>query len=335
MFPAAVTVSVRAIRPLLDYVRSLGEDPQTLLSASEVDAATLHEPEARVPHTAAIRIWNEARTITGDPDLGLNVAASLRHGAFGAVEYVARTSPTLGAAFERVFRYHRAMHDVAETRFEVNGDRAVLSHQLPTGSAPRLVSDFVVAGWVTIGRQVTGAHWSPIEVRFPHAAPGDLAAYQRVFSAPVVFDHPRAELIVTASTLDLPVLTADPALHLVVSERAASLVNGAAPVEGIVDAVRRIVATELCDGEPTLAKIATRLHMSSRTLHRRLTAERTSFRTVVADVRRELAIRLLRDDRLAIGEVSFLLGFSEPSAFHRAFRRWMGHPPAVFRAEHV
>lgn len=101
--------------------------------------------------------------------------------------------------------------------------------------------------------------------------------------------------------------------------------------ENIVDSIRRVLADDLCDGEPSLDRISTRLHMSARTLHRRLVEQGTTFRHVLADVRRELAERYLRERQLAIGEIGFLLGFSDTSAFHRAFKRWTGQAPLAFR----
>ncbi len=95
--------------------------------------------------------------------------------------------------------------------------------------------------------------------------------------------------------------------------------------------LHRLLGEELCGGSPTLEHLAARLHMSARTLHRRLAEEGTTFRRVVTDVRRELAERHLREQRLAIGEIGFLLGFSEASAFHRAFKRWTGWPPLAYR----
>ena len=101
--------------------------------------------------------------------------------------------------------------------------------------------------------------------------------------------------------------------------------------EAVTDLVRRLLAGELCNGEPTLEEIVPRLHMSARTLHRRLEEEGTSFRQVLAEVRREIAARHLSERRLAIDEIAFLPGFSEPSAFNRAFKRWTGHAPLGYR----
>jgi AraC-like DNA-binding protein len=105
--------------------------------------------------------------------------------------------------------------------------------------------------------------------------------------------------------------------------------------ETVTGTLRRLLEDELPDGEPTRKRIAARLHMSARTLHRRLVDEGTSFRKVLTRVRREIAERHLRERRLAISEIGFLLGFSEPSAFHRAFKRWTGRPPHAYRQRHI
>jgi YesN/AraC family two-component response regulator len=107
------------------------------------------------------------------------------------------------------------------------------------------------------------------------------------------------------------------------------------PVETTADIVRGVLAGELTEGEPTLEHLSKRLHMSARTLHRRLAAEGTTFRSVVTKLRMELADRALREPHLPIGEIAFRLGFSEPSAFHRAFKRWTGWQPLAYRRAHA
>jgi AraC-like DNA-binding protein len=120
-------------------------------------------------------------------------------------------------------------------------------------------------------------------------------------------------------------------LSSIVEAQASAMLEAAPAGEGAIDSIRRVLTDELCDGEPTLERVAKRLHMSGRTLHRRLKEQGASFRLVVGEVRLELARRYLRERQATIGEIAFLLGFSEPSAFHRAFKRWTGHSPAAFR----
>jgi YesN/AraC family two-component response regulator len=116
-------------------------------------------------------------------------------------------------------------------------------------------------------------------------------------------------------------------------------VTGATRIPSVVETtsetLRRLLEEELCGGDPALPHMAARLHMSARTLHRRLDEEGTAFRQVVDEVRRELAERHLRERVLPIGEIGFLLGFSESSAFHRAFKRWTGWRPLAYRQAHA
>jgi AraC-like DNA-binding protein len=118
----------------------------------------------------------------------------------------------------------------------------------------------------------------------------------------------------------------------IVEAQVVALLANLPKAEATTDAVRRFLAEELSNGQPRLEQLAPRLHMSARTLHRRLEQEGTNFRRILSDVRRELALRHLAEGRLAIGEIAFLLGFSEVSAFHRAFKQWTGHAPHAYRA---
>lgn len=328
-----ISVSIRAVKPVLAYLAARRHDPLASLQAAGVDPARLSDPEARIPHRAAIAVWELAGRLSGDPDLGLHVAEALEPGAFGAIEYAVRTSQTLGAGLERLFRYHRVLHDAAEVGLTIDGERAVLSHRLPLpGGAPRPVSEFVLAGWLLSTRRATGVDWKPLQVRFPHAEPGDTAEHRRIFRAPLRFEHGRSELVLPRRLLDLPMLQADPALQSIVEREVCTIHRGLPGAESATDSVRRLLGDQLCDGEPRLERLAYELHMSPRTLNRRLLAEGTSFRRVLTDVRCELAERYLQERRLAVGEIAFLLGFSEASAFHRAFRRWTGSTPAAYRS---
>lgn len=328
-----ISVSVRSIRPVLAYLAAHRHDTAEVLRAAGVDPAFVTDPEARVPHRAAVELWATAGRITQDPDLGLHVAEAIRPGAFGALDYAVRTSATLGAGFTRLSRYHRVLHDTAQMEIEVDRHHAVLSHRLPLpGGAPRPVSEFVLGAWVVTGRQATGVEWVPRQVCFPHAEPADISEHQRLFRAPLKFQHTRSELVLDRRLLDLPMLNADATLQPIVEAQLEALHDRVVLPNSTADSVRSILGDRLCDGEPRLEILARELRMSPRTLNRRLQDEGTGFQRILSEVRRELAERHLRDGRLAIGEITFLLGFSEASAFHRAFKRWTGVTPAAYRA---
>jgi AraC-like DNA-binding protein len=142
--------------------------------------------------------------------------------------------------------------------------------------------------------------------------------------------------VLAGELLDRPVPTADPGLSRIVTAHAEQLLAALAPAADMLTArVRRQLAEGMANGPMTLTQVARRLHLSERSLQRRLEAEGTRFAQLVDEVRRELALRYIADERLALGEVAYLLGFAEPSPFHRAFKRWTGTTPlAARRARH-
>ncbi|MGB7845748.1 MAG: AraC family transcriptional regulator [Candidatus Acidiferrum sp.] len=331
--PGSVSVSLRSVQPVLMYISTQGYDANELLRREGVNPNLLGDPEARLPHTAAIRLWQAAGQLTNDPDLGLHVAEGVRPGQFGALEYALRTSANLGAAFTRLSAYHRILHDAAQVLLEVDREHAIVSHSLPLpGGAPRPISEFILAAWLITSRQAAGVDFALFEVRFPFPAPADIAEHRRVFGCPLKFEHLRSELVLARKLLDVPLLKADPVLQGIIEAQVLELLAKLPKAEATTDAVRRFLAEELSNGQPKLAKLAPRLRMSARTLHRRLEQEGTNFRRVLTEVRHELAVRHLVERRLAIGEIAFLLGFSEVSAFHRAFKHWTGHAPHAYRA---
>ncbi|MFP2961699.1 helix-turn-helix domain-containing protein [Myxococcus sp. 1LA] len=181
------------------------------------------------------------------------------------------------------------------------------------------------------GPTETSVDLVPLEVSFHHAAPPDIAEHRRVFRCEPRFEQPYNGVSVAREALETPLLKADSGLSAVLERHTRELLAKLPQVEGFVERVRAHAAEGLPNGGATNEAIAKRLHMSVRTLNRRMRDEGTSLQDVVDTLRRELALRYLEERRLAIPEVAYLLGFSEASAFHRAFRRWTGTTPAEHR----
>lgn len=317
---------------MLAYLAARGYDSAAFLKGQGVDPIVFRDPEARLPHAVAVSLWQAASQLTNDSNIGLHVAQGIRPGVYGVLDYAVRTCTTLGEGLRLLSRYHRFLHDVADVRLRIEHERAILSHHLPfPGGPPRPVSEYVVAGWLLTSRQATGLNWIPLEARFPHSEPDDIFEYEELFACKLQFGCERSELVFARELLDTPLLKAEATLQAILEAQVVALIQKLPKGEATTDAVRRHVAGEVGEGQPTLEQIAPRLHMSPRTLHRRLQKEGTSFRQILGEVRRELASHHLMERRLAIGEIAFLLGFSEPSAFHRAFKRWTGHTPPTYR----
>jgi AraC-like DNA-binding protein len=326
-------VSVRSVRPVIGRLHALGLDVAAVLAAAGIEPATLDDADGRIPHDVALRLWHEASRRSGDDAFGIHAAESIRPGAFDVLDYATRSSETLAQGLRRLVRYHRILHDAAVVQLDVDGERGVLTHVLPEPSAvlPRQVAEFVVAGWLVVARQATGMDFAPVEVLFRHAAPVDVGEHRRLFRAPVRFRSDANGIVLAQATLDTPLVKSDAGLCAVLDRHLAELLERIPRPTGLAARVRQIVAKDLASGVPDARAVARALHMSRRSLQRRLRDDRTSYRSLVESLRRELATRYLAERELGIGEIAFLLGFSETSAFHRAFRRWTGRTPAGFR----
>jgi AraC-like DNA-binding protein len=332
---ASPTVSNRIVKLVLAMVAARGGDPAECRRRVGLDEAALADVEGRVPLEQEGRLWTEAARLLGDSDFGLHAAELLQPGAFDVLDYALRASPDLAEALARLGRFNRLLHDVAEIGVRHEGDRACVWHRFrgdPRG-AVRHAAEFTVASWVVFGRQSTGQDWAPREVWFQHAQPADVSGLRRFFRAPLRFGQPENAMLLDRGILAIPLLKADPGLCVVLDRHAEDLLRRLSPVaESPLARVRRVVSEELESGEFSAASVARRLKMSPRTLQRVLAEEGTTFRDVVEELRRELALRYLHERSVSISEVAFLLGFSESRAFHRAFKRWTGKTPGEFRA---
>src|SRR5262245_9516376 len=312
---------------------TLGYDPMPFLRAQGVNGRCLLDPDATVPMSVCVGLLAEGVRDTGDDNLGLHIAEQAELGSFEVHFYAMVSSPTLGAALERVCRYQRLIHETSQVRLEQSRDRVVLSHRLAAGlAAPRQPAELLLAAWVRTGRVATGTSWSPAQVRFAHRAPRDVREHERFFGAPLLFATGENALVLPASLLDLPCRRTDPSLLSLLDRYAADRLGGQRAAT-FAERARAALAEELEAGSVTAHRVAARLKVSVRTFHRSLGAEGTSYRRVLDQLRIDIAERHLMDDRMSVGEVAFLLGFSELSAFHRAFKRWTGRTPVTFRTE--
>lgn len=332
--PRIPQVSARIGALIVGVAATRSADAQRLMADAGFEACWLNDPEARMPLTVEERLWDLAAEMTRDPLFGLHAAEAIRPGAFDVLDYAVRTAPDLRTALQRLARYNRLVHDLASFEVLPDGDAVRIEHRFDGGATGpcRHAAEFTLASLVVVATQIGGEPVSALAVEFVHTAAGDAEAYRSVFGVKPRFDAPVSCLVLAASVLDRPVPAADPRLSHIVTAHAEQLLAAHAPAqENVAAQVRRQIAEGVANGPVTLSAIARRLHLSERSLQRRLDDEGTRFADLVDEVRRELALRYIADERLALGEVAYLLGFAEPSPFHRAFKRWTGTTPAAAR----
>jgi AraC-like DNA-binding protein len=318
-------------RLAVEALAATGADVGALLAAVGIERSILDDVDARVPVSVDLALWAEAQRLSGDECFGLHVAERLRPGAFDVLSYTMRTSATLEGAFERLVRFNRLLHDVADLRLGRDGAEARLTVRLLPDGNPRQLGEFALAAFTLFSRDATGVDVMPRAVEFSHAEPADTAEHRRIYRAPVFFARPETTLVLPRGALELPMRQADPNLCTVLERQLHELLARLPTGESLLDRLRRQIAAQLCGGDPTVEAVARRMFMSPRTLHRRLREAGTSYRLVLEGLRQDLAARYLSEDRLSIADAAYLLGFSEASAFHRSFKRWTGRTPADYR----
>jgi len=243
-------------------------------------------------------------------------------------------SPTVGDALRSLVRHHHLQDRGAAPQLAVDGDIAVLSYAIyePGVESVDQISDAVMATIVKLMRTLCGPEWFPAEVMLPRSRPADLTSYRRLFGAPVRFNEETAALVFPACWLDHRIAGADAVVHDLFYERIAEL-EAAFEVD-FRDELRRVLRSRLLSRNCSAEKIADLFSMHRRTLNRRLSAEGTGFRTIVEEMRFEIACQMLAGTMMPFIQIAAALSFSEASAFSRAFRRWSGQTPTAWRASH-
>lgn len=334
MASRAPTIASGAIQKLLDSLESEGVDPAPVLEEVGLDAALVADQDGRVPLVQLHALWEAA--VRAVPGMEAAAVAAERYspGDYGLVGFVAMNSATLGEAIRHAVRYLGLWTD--EPGIELQGDGTLtIAYRSRFADRPglRLATEATPAELLNGARVVTQQRITPLVVRFAHPAPRDTSAHREFFGCPLEFEAEDNAMRLDPADLQLPLPKADAQLGAYLRQLANQALQrrtGAEPSE--VSRIRGIIAEELQRGVPTLRVVAGRFATSERTLRRRLEAEGTSFRLLLDRTRAELAESYVRDKSLPLSEVAFLLGFSEPSAFHRAFKRWTDSTPSAWRS---
>lgn len=268
-----------------------------------------------------------------DHDLPFRYAEALRPDDLGALGLAVKTAPTVGDGLRRMVRYILVLSDTLEYELLDRswGQVFALNGRPHNRRGAALANECALAAITSVVRQIVGTEVRPREVTFRHAAPPTDRPHREFFGCPVGFEAPLDAVHLASDDLARPTLLADEGLSAFLLAQLDDLSTQRSE-RSLVSAVCGAVADALPDGPPSRSQIARRLGMSERTLHRRLADHGESFQALATRARRDAAESLLRSRSSSVADVAFLTGFSDQSAFTRAFKRWTGETPAAFRA---
>lgn len=334
--PSSSPMRSQLVGPLLALLRGRGVDVDDLARRFGLPEGSIGASEVALPVGKLLALFEAAERATGDPCLGLRAAAEFPRGAWGLAEFCSRSAPSVREGLRRVARYAPLCDDLTVIAFTEAGEGGTLEHRVrnhPMGLG-RLGNEFLIAAILFQVRALAGPACSPERAWFAHPKPGDLDELGRSLGTRrLTFGAPTSGMFFGKAALDMPMATSDPALLSVLDAYAEEAVAKRQHAGRPTGDVRGGISAALREGRaPNVEGVARALGLSARTLQRRLAEEGTSFQREVDAVREELARSYVLDHATSLDDVAASLGYADPSAFVRAFRRWTGMTPGQFRA---
>lgn len=335
--PLAGSISIAYVQGLVDHLERRGVAPQRLLAGVQLDPAVLDQREARIAASVYIDLLELGLALSGDADLGLHLGEAVRPGHFGVLGYLLMSCATLGDALHRQARYAELVGSLGRVELADEPPRAghepLVRHSweplLPRQQ--RQLAEETLACWLRFGHWISGRDQAPLEVRFRHPAPADIAEHRRIFRCPVLFGQADNALVFPRRLLALPLEQADSQIQRTLDAYAGRLLESIRRGDGVLERARQCLAERLPEQAVDLEALAGELALSPRTLQRRLRDSGLSFSRLVDETRQQLVLHHLRDPALELADVASLVGFSETGSLARAFRRWTGQSLGQYR----
>ena len=326
-----MTVFAPALSSLWRQIEDYGVDPEPFFKQNGVNVSAPFSPNTRVSSTKADRILAAAAKASADPFFGLREAEYFQPSHIGPLGFAWLASTNLRVALERLQRFIKVINESTRVDIDDEGDKLIVSIETSKTSENPLQSDgSALSLLLKMCQFICGNQWTPQRVTLAHPEPPDTSYYFALFKCPVDFNAARNSLHIDSASANKTLTGSNQQLaqlndHIVVRYLASQA------RDDIINQVKTAILENLGEGMVTESSVADSLHMSTRNLNRKLKSENASFKTLLLDIRYELANQYLHDATLTLTEISYMLGFSEVSSFSRAYRRWSGQTPSAAR----
>jgi AraC-like DNA-binding protein len=328
-------ISTNILRGFAAVLREKGIPTRELLREAGVDERTLERAVPATPLDEAVRIITTSYRLSKDPALALRVGSRAPIQSLGMLGELAVHCPTVRACLTEAEAYLPLALPMCRFRLVEEGKDAHFIFEPPFADplTLRFTTELSLAFAARIGRHFASFGEAPSEVAVRHGRPRYADAYSETFGCPIRFDAPRNEIVFPAALLDVPQPFLDDSLFRLLKRRADDLMLQERTRDLLHERVRHVLRHEVDLSSVNPGSIARRLGVSPRSLRRRLGDEGHSLSALTDEVRRELSLSELLNPDVPIKRIADRVGFSEVSAFHRAFKRWTGVTPARYRAQ--
>lgn len=329
------TVSTSSARSVLHYLTTNNyltpQGQSKLLAELQIPEALIDDQEGRLPIENYHQLWHKAKEVSQDPAIGLHVGQQSSAELMGLVTNVLVHSDTLEQGIEQYARLYSLVNNGIDLVFDKQGATSVIEfhHYKPEFYCIQDI-ERTLALAVQRSRQYVNDEIRMEKICVAHSAPPYAEEYEQVFGCPVEFDCPVSTIVFSSKFLHFSPKQRNPYVKSAL-QRYAEAINNRLFKRKIGDKVKDIVLELLPHGHADIDHVAQRLHMSRQTLYRKLKKEDLIFQELVEDIRQQKALEMIKDHQHSLSEIAFILGFSELSAFSRAFKRWTGKSPKHFR----
>ncbi|GAM96701.1 transcriptional regulator of AraC family [alpha proteobacterium U9-1i] len=332
------TVSAGYASDLLDLALVKGARRADLLACAGIDDVDLADPDNRVPFESFKRLMRAAKEKCGEPALALHFGARNWFLEGSVVGLITRASATMGEAFAQMNRYARLVVEVdgheSGPRFSIaprDGGVWLEDHRRNPNDFPELTE----STWARFVCNYANAfpdrpHYVKA-VHMTHAAPAHRVAYDQFFKMPMTFESDRNALLIDPNFVREPTNQGNRYVFGIFSERAQALLDSLEQAKTTRGAVESLLIPILHTGDVSMDDVAGKMGVSRPTLYRKLKAEGVAYEDVLDDLRRRMSLHYLDGKKVSVNQTAYLVGFSDPSAFSRAFKRWTGVSPAQRR----
>jgi AraC-like DNA-binding protein len=329
-------VLASAATGIADHIARRHGDLDLICGRAGVSPATVGQPTVSLGLSSYCALFEEAARQTGDGNFGLWFGNGFKPRDLGLIGYAAVSSPTLGSALENfvdLFAHHQQSTVMRIAEPEQGLVRLEYQIRVPDILVRRQDAELSLGMFLNIIRENCGSSWSPLEVHFEHPRPEGWREHESAFDAPVFFAQPTNALIFRKELFSRPMPAPDLKLLSIARLCLKSVGVQSVTPETLTDRVKAEVRARLADGYPALEDIAATLKATPSGIQRELNRAQMTYKDVVEEVRKGLAFAYLRQRELPLSEIAFLLGYSELSAFSRAFSRWTGASPRQYRQQ--
>lgn len=328
-------IATAILQRLFAYTSKIGVSTNDLLKKADVDRSFLSNPDNKLPLEDYYAILDAAIEMTGDPFFGLHMGESADVGDLSIVGYIMASCRNVGEAFEKAGKYFGLIGSVLDIYWRVEGDSAKFIYDMRKHFSNKCIKHCVDTGLSNFYNMIKNIARDPVELKevwVKAESPGDISEYKRIFNCPILFKKDIAALVFTSKVPDIPLRHPNPALLALLEHHASSFLNKIDENDYYSRKISILLFGQIQGNSPTIENVAKELGMSVRVLQKKLKEEGVTFSEITTSVRQELAKSYLAEKRYSIDDITYLLGFSEPSVFRRAFKTWTGVTPGQYRS---